>query len=159
MVAFARIMVAVDGSEPSIFALERAAQLAHEGGSELTLLMVVPDLPPLAVEEFTPANFPVYFEDLQKAAKEALDRMDEKIKERYPGLRTTPLVMRGNPGKVIVFTAQAREAGLIVVGNRGTGGIASWMLGSVSRQVVESCTVPVLVVKDERFCAAEPGVV
>jgi nucleotide-binding universal stress UspA family protein len=32
-------------------------------------------------------------------------------------------------------------------------------MGSVSRQVVESCTVPVLVLKDERFCAAEPDVV
>ena len=159
MVVFAKIMVAFDGSEPSLFALERAAQLAHEGGSELTLLIVVPDLPPLAVEEFAPANFPVYFEDLQKAAKEMLDKQDGKIKEKYPGLKTVPLVMRGNPGKAIVFTAAAREVDLIVVGSRGSGGVMSWMLGSVSRQVVESCTVPVLVVKDERFCVAETGVV
>ncbi|MBD3207648.1 hypothetical protein GF319_15065, partial [Candidatus Bathyarchaeota archaeon] len=31
-------------------------------------------------------------------------------------------------------------------------GVATWMLGSVSRDIVESCTVPVLVVKDQRYC-------
>jgi len=158
MVVFARMMVAVDGSEPSLFALEKAAQLARGGDSELTILMVVPDLPPLAVEEFAPYSFPVYLEGLEKAAEEALGRLDGGVRGRYPGLRTVPLVMRGNPAKVIVFAAQARDVGLIVVGNRGMGAIASWMLGSVSRQVVESCTVPVMVVKDERFCAAEQGV-
>jgi nucleotide-binding universal stress UspA family protein len=58
----------------------------------------------------------------------------------------------GSPGKIIVESAQAREVDLIIVGNRGQSRIITWMLGSVSRFVVESCTVPVLVVKDEEFC-------
>jgi len=38
---------------------------------------------------------------------------------------------------------------------RGRGGLISWMLGSTSRGVVESCTVPVLVVKDQEYCEAK----
>ena len=41
---------------------------------------------------------------------------------------------------------------LIVLGNRGTSGILSWVLGSVSRQVTDACTVPVLVIKDQTYC-------
>jgi len=49
-------------------------------------------------------------------------------------------------------TRSEKEADLIVLGNRGKGGIATWLLGSVSRQVTDSCTTPVLVVKDQRYC-------
>jgi nucleotide-binding universal stress UspA family protein len=46
-------------------------------------------------------------------------------------------------------------ADLIVVGNHDRGGLISWMLGSTSRSVVESCNVPVLVVKDQEYCEAK----
>jgi nucleotide-binding universal stress UspA family protein len=81
-----------------------------------------------------------------------LKQTDEEIKQKYPNLKTVLIVMEGKPAKIIIDVAQARIVDLIVVGNRGSGGILSWMLGSVSQQVVNNCTVPVLVIKDQKFC-------
>jgi nucleotide-binding universal stress UspA family protein len=75
-----------------------------------------------------------------------------EVKEKHPGLKVVPIVMSGSPSRKIIEAAKARETDLIVLGNRGTSGILSWMLGSVSRQVTDACTVPVLVVKDGEFC-------
>ena len=67
-------------------------------------------------------------------------------------LKLTKILKDGNPAKIIVETAGKQGVDLIIIGNRGTSGVLSWMLGSTSRTVVEACTVPVLVVKDREYC-------
>jgi len=79
----------------------------------------------------------------------------DTLKKTHPGINSIPIVKEGNPATKIVEAAKSVQTDLIVVGNRGTGGILTWMLGSVSRQVTESCTVPVLVVKDQKYCEKE----
>lgn len=147
-----KILVAVDGSEPSLTAMDYAAELAAEMKAELTLLSVVPSLPPMAAEGFSADYGPRYQQELEESYIEMLHQHAKILKETHPELEIVPIVRVGTPGKIIVETAQVREADLIVVGNRGRSGIITWMLGSVSRYIVESCTVPVLVVKDEKFC-------
>ena len=149
---FKKILVAVDGSDPSMRALDFAAQLSAENQAELTVLTIVPHLPPLMVEDITPEYIPRYQDELETSYIKLLNETAKKLKEKHPTLNTVPIVMQGKPAKIIVQVSRDREVDLIVIGNRGIGGIATWMLGSVSRQVVESCTVPVLVVKDEQFC-------
>ena len=62
------------------------------------------------------------------------------------------VLKHGSAARQIIEVARETGADLIVVGNRGTSGLLSWMLGSTSRSVVEACTVPVLVVKDSKYC-------
>jgi nucleotide-binding universal stress UspA family protein len=47
-----------------------------------------------------------------------------------------------------VLLQEANDADLILVGNRGHGGFASLMLGSVSHQVVQHAPCPVTVVRE-----------
>jgi nucleotide-binding universal stress UspA family protein len=46
-----------------------------------------------------------------------------------------------------VLLEQGAGAELIVVGRRGLGGVRSFLLGSVSQQVVHRATCPVVVVQ------------
>jgi nucleotide-binding universal stress UspA family protein len=152
MVMFKKILVAIDGSDASLHALDVAAGISLNNDAELTILSVAPYPPPMLTEDMLMTYLPQYQDDLRESYKRMIKKTDSDFKKRYPDLKTVPIVMEGNPARMIIQTAQAREAELIVVGNRGTGGIIDWMLGSVSQQVVNSCTAPVLVVKHQDYC-------
>lgn len=149
---FNRILAAVDGSEPSLHALAVAAGLAQQQRAELTIVTVVPLVPPLVMEDMSQAYMPEYQERLRKSHQELLTKTVADLKESHPGLNTSIVLMEGSPARKIIEAAAEQGADLIVLGNRGTGGVATWLLGSVSRQVAESCTAPVLVVKDQSYC-------
>ena len=146
-----KILVAVDGSKPSLHALDVAAGMAAQDKAELTILSVVPPLPPL-VQGDMPNYAPQFTTDLTESYENMVNAKAKETKDKHPGLKVVPIVMTGSPSRKIIEAAKARGVDLIVVGNRGTSGILSWMLGSVSRQVTDACTVPVLVVKDREFC-------
>jgi nucleotide-binding universal stress UspA family protein len=57
--------------------------------------------------------------------------------------------MGGQQDQNIVSLAEEIEAGLIVMGSRGLGGIRGALMGSVSDSVVRHAHCPVLVVRRE----------
>ena len=61
----------------------------------------------------------------------------------------------GEPAAALL---RQEDAGLLVVGNRGRGGFASLMLGSVSQRIATHATVPVVVVRGRTEIAAGPVV-
>jgi nucleotide-binding universal stress UspA family protein len=149
---FNKILVAIDGSEPSLHALEIAVNLAMQNNAELTMLTVVPNLPPMARGDDMIQDTPDFEEKIFDSYKKMLNQKAREIQKSHPEVKLVPLVMKGRPSTMILNTASAREVDLIVVGNRGSSGIFSWVLGSVSRQVSEACTVPVLIAKDKKYC-------
>jgi nucleotide-binding universal stress UspA family protein len=151
---FKNILAAIDGSEPSQHALTVAADLAQQQGAALTIVTVVPIAPPLIMEDMTQAYMPEYQERLCKSYEKLLTKTTVDLKTSHSALKTTTVLKEGSPARKIIEAAREQQADLIVLGNRGTGGIATWLLGSVSRQVTDSCTAPVLVVKDQRYCEA-----
>ena len=151
---FDKILVAIDGSEPSLHALEIAAQIAEQNNAELTILTVAPFPPPMINPEAMPTYLPRYQDDLRTSYEKQLRETNKKLLEKHPALKTVPIFMEGNPKQLIIEAAKAREADLIVLGSRGTSGIIDWMLGSVSQHVANSCTAPVLIVKDQKYCQA-----
>jgi nucleotide-binding universal stress UspA family protein len=57
------------------------------------------------------------------------------------------MLREGRPSATIVDVAEKDGYDLIVMGSRGIRGITSWILGSTSRGVVDSCKKPVLIIK------------
>lgn len=149
-----KILVAYDGSEPSKHAMNQGASLAQLTESEITILSVVPiimipilqddvkDKESISTQETT--NYQQQMkEHYSKSLKNAVDEVDEK----YPELKVESNLIEGKPSSTIVEVAEEGDFDLIIIGSRGVGGITGWILGSTSRRVVESCTIPVLVVK------------
>jgi nucleotide-binding universal stress UspA family protein len=56
----------------------------------------------------------------------------------------------GRPNAEIVHLAEELDAGIVVVGSRGVGGVRRALLGSVSDSVVRHAHCPVLVVRQEK---------
>nr|MDT0524837.1 universal stress protein [Streptomyces sp. DSM 41633] len=91
-------------------------------------------------------EFPaVRWEDLSSQAERALAEQLAGWGERYPDVAVRRVVMPDQPARQLL--AQAENAQLVVVGNRGRGGFAGMLLGSVSSAVVQSSTAPVLVAR------------
>lgn len=68
--------------------------------------------------------------------------------DKYPDVDVHRTVVRARPA--VALLEHAATAQLLVVGNRGRGGIASTLLGSTSRAVLHHAPCPVIVVGPDR---------
>lgn len=136
------IIVGVDGSASSLQAASWAGQEAALRGTALLMLYAVSGWAqdvPLVPE---PRSWGTGWE---AAAGEMLGRAAVHARASRPHLSVTTDIIGGGPADVLV--AAAREAQLLVVGNRGRGGFAELLLGSVSRDVVARAPCPVAVIR------------
>jgi nucleotide-binding universal stress UspA family protein len=149
---FKKILVAVDGSESSINALDYAAYIANQDMAELKIISAVEPLPPFIgeAEGLSITYMPQYQEDLHKFLLETQNKQVNRLSGKYPELLVSSEVRDGRPAQVIKDAS--KDMDLIVIGHRGHGGVLDWLLGSVAKQVVDDCTVPVLVVKNPDYC-------
>lgn len=149
---FNKILSAIDGSSSSIQALDYAAHLAVQDKAELAIISAAEPLPPIAIEGSTPTYYPEYQDKLHEALEKIQEEQVARLKKKYPDLKVSAKVLDGRP--VPVIQEAAKDVDLIVIGHRGQGGILTWMLGSVAKQIVDTCTAPVLVVKNKDYCPA-----
>jgi nucleotide-binding universal stress UspA family protein len=140
-VAIKRILVATDGSATAQAALAWAADLAVPLGAEVVVIAVI-DIAML----YPGAPFlPVSEEQMrERLDKELNDAWTERMRDRGVPFRT--LLGEGNPAAVIVKTAAAEKADLIVMGSRGHGGFTELVIGSVAHHVTHHARIPVVVV-------------
>jgi nucleotide-binding universal stress UspA family protein len=138
-----RILVGVDGSEPSMKAAQLAAEIAIRFGARVTLAYVVPRLllPPDAYG-LTVADVEQEHRVFgEKLLAHALTRLEES------GVQVDTVVLTGPPAEGLAESAQAIDVDLVAVGSRGRGAVARMLLGSVSDRLVHICPKPVLVVR------------
>ncbi|PNI09717.1 universal stress protein UspA [Arthrobacter sp. AFG7.2] len=141
---FARIVVGVDGSEPSIEALRQAQRLALPLGAKV-LANAYWDYPQVYA-----GYVMVGIEGFEERAGQILDEaVRTAFGDETPSNVVTNLV-RGHPRDALIEAT--RDADLVVVGRRGHGGFGGLLLGSVSSALVAHAHCPVLVVHtpDER---------
>jgi nucleotide-binding universal stress UspA family protein len=152
---YRKILVPLDGSEPSNHALEHAIGIAEKFDSKVTLLAVVPKvvIPVFPDEGFGAApvtaakDMARYQEKMREIYENVLKEAESMVSTDHPDLGRETLLKEGRPSSTIVEMAEESDVDLIVMGSRGVGGITGWILGSTSKRVVDSCTKPILIVK------------
>jgi len=138
------IVVGVDGSEGGAAALEFAAREAALRGSRLRIVLAW-QVPVAAYgADIAPPPLPETWDAFLQRAQQVADDALAAVKELQPSLEGETLAVEGQAADVLL--EQGADAALIVVGRRGLGGIRSLLLGSVSQQVVQDATCPVVVV-------------
>ena len=152
---YKKILIAFDGSEASKHALDHAVNFVEPFGAELIILSVVPRvmMPVFPDEGFGAAPITVaqdmgeYQDRMKEIYNKNLVDAKKDINDHFPDMKVETKLLEGRPSSTIVSAAEEYNADLIIIGSRGIGGITGWILGSTSRNVVESCTKPILVVK------------
>jgi nucleotide-binding universal stress UspA family protein len=137
-----KILVPIDGSEGSSLALEKALALARALSAEVIGLEVIEDEGPLPTKHEAPPSGRTrtdwLAEERFEKARELLARASAPFRRR---------VEEGYPADVICQVAEAEGADLVVMGSRGLGPVARFLIGSVSDKVVRHAPCSVLVVR------------
>ena len=135
-----KILVPVDGSVPSLRAVQHAVELAKRGlAVELHLLNVQPPVRGTAAMLIAKGELDAYHRDEGMAAlADAVQAL--KVAGIVPHLH----VAVGAPGATVLAFVARLGCGLVVMGTRGYGGgMAGAVMGSVASDVVTGAAVPV----------------
>lgn len=138
-----RIVVGVDGSPSSIRALEWALDQAELTGATVR-----------AIYAWEPpgnwgAKVPVYpGSDMVEEAEAKLAQSIEEATTGRTAVEVSQQVAKGHPAKILIEAA--KDADLLVMGNRGHGGFAGALLGSVTQHCIHHAACPVTVVRVEQ---------
>lgn len=138
-----RIVVGVDGSEASMYALDWAAAAAGRHRLPLYVVHAV-ELPGLRAR-FTQEDLESSQSAVVQAARELLDGAVRYLNETWPTIPAEHALEVGTPTQVLL--RESEHARQLVVGSRGRGGFASLVLGSVSSAVAEHAECPVIIVR------------
>lgn len=148
-----RILLATDGSEEAELAALRAVDIAEKTDSELHVVHV--GGVPIFLKSYpgTLGYERRLYEQIEEVSRELLRKQTWRVKALGGTVAGAHLRM-GEVDLEIVALAEELQAGLIVIGSRGLGGVSRALMGSVSDSVVRHAHCPVLVVRLEKEQAA-----
>jgi maltose/moltooligosaccharide transporter len=156
-----RVVVGSDGTPTSLYAVDRAAEVAQAAQARLVVVTAYRD-----GGGARPAQSPAegVHRDIHgiEAAREALGKSVSGLTSERVRYIEQQLVA-GDPAQALLDAVGSNPANLIVVGNRGLGASEGQLLGSVPAAVVRNAVCDVLVVQtsaldeDRMFAARRPA--
>ena len=140
-----KIIVPIDFSEHSEYALKTAAKLAKEANAELLVLHMLELSDVILTEsDSQQQQKAVFFLKLVEQKFEAF--LD---KEYLKDVNVTPIVKHYKVFSEVNDVAKEHDVDLIVMGSHGTSGFKEFFVGSNTERVVRNSETPVLVIKNE----------
>lgn len=139
-----RLLVAVDGSP---FTKRMLGYLTAQSewllsGHEVTLLTVVPPVPPRAAATLDRELLKGYYEDeAEKVFKPVRSLLTKQ------GFEVKYLFKVGHAAETIAKTAEAGKFELLVMGSHGHSSLGNLVMGSVATRVLAECKTPALLVR------------
>ena len=140
-----KIIVPIDFSEHSEYALKTAAKLAKKYDAELLVLhMLEMSEIMLSASDGLQNQKTAFFLQL------AQQKFEDFLKKDYLNdIKVTPIIKHFKVFSEVNDVALKHDADLIVMGSQGTSGIAEFFVGSNTERVVRHSKIPVLVVKND----------
>jgi nucleotide-binding universal stress UspA family protein len=136
-----RVVVGIDGSEPSEAALRWALD---EGAARKAVLQVVHAWEAPVIYGPVAGVSGSEVDAIESGAHRLVDDMIERLGEEAAAVDVERTVVPGGPASSLLDAADGAD--LVVVGRRGLGGFGRLLLGSVSEHVARHAACPVVVV-------------
>ena len=144
---FKHILVPIDGSSTSQFAVDKAIGLAKAFGSKVSAVFVIDPYPFTGVGTDFAYGQAEYLSAATAEANAAVKAA--KILFEAAGVTVDASVIEAHAAwRGVVQAAESLEADLIVMGSHGRSGLEKLVLGSVTQAVLSHTKLPVLVVRD-----------
>jgi len=149
---FAKILVAVDGSQQSMNAADRVISLANKNEARLTGLFVVPsDIGYGYLDDNTLSEWPAEIRRIVSnvimKGEGYLDRIKERAIDNAIQFESKLILGGSYVVRAIIEYAEKNDIELIVMGTIGISGFKRLLLGSTASGVVTYAHCPVLLVK------------
>lgn len=136
------VVVGVDGSPNSVAAVHWATTLAERLSSPLHIAIAVQEPTFLLAESPNVVPTEVWGRQRHNAA-ELVAELSESIGRTHPSVTVTTQVDSVSAAEML--TTLSRTSRLVVVGNSGTGMLASNLLGSTAKKIADTAACPVVV--------------
>ncbi|WP_189704870.1 universal stress protein [Streptomyces anandii] len=140
------VLAGVDGSESSLVAADWAAVEAAVRGVPLRLVHGSPPLPGPAVPGSATDR-------LRELGELLLERVAADLRDRHPDVEV--LCEQAGDAPDTALVAASSDAGLLVVGMRGTGGFDGLAVGRVALRTAAAASCPVVLVPERLGTFAE----
>jgi nucleotide-binding universal stress UspA family protein len=141
-IIISKLLVAIDGSDPSMDAADYAISISKQYNAELYALHVIR----ADVDLFGPHETSEYMTRMRNEGEKYLDRVRFKANENNIKIKTEIISFINIAGAIVDY-AEENNIELIVIGTRGLSGFKKLLVGSVATNVVTYAHCPVLVVK------------
>ena len=138
-----KIIVPIDFSEHSEFALEAAAMLAKKHNAEILALHMLEISDAVLTHSSEEQQSKAFF--LLKIAENKFESFLDK--DYMSGVKVTPIVKHFKVFSEVNDVAKEHDVDLIVMGSHGASGVKEFLVGSNTEKVVRNSDIPVLVVK------------
>ena len=142
-----KIIVPIDFSEHSEYALEAASNIARKYHSELIVLHMLELSNAIITAGSNALNEEAVFY-LKLAEKKFETFLDKPYLE---GLEVTPIIKHFKVWSELNEVAKEHDANLVVMGSHGASGIKEVLIGSNTEKVVRHSDIPVLVISTILF--------
>lgn len=139
-----KVVVALDGSEPSLQGLQQATDLSRRVGATLTIAHVR-HVPPAAYMATGAQGVGSVMSALDD--EEALTRQAAEKILSGAGVPWEFVVLTGSAGEQVVDLVRQQDADLVVVGSNKHGSLHNLVLGSTSAYIASHSPAAVLVVR------------
>lgn len=138
-----KIIVPIDFSEYSEYALETASILAKKNNAEILVLHMLEMSEAILTRAGTDMQMETMF-----FLKLAEKKFEEFLKKDYlKGLKITPIIKHFKVFSEVNEVAEENGADLIIMGSHGASGLKEFFIGSNTEKVVRHSNIPVMVIK------------
>lgn len=136
-----KVLVATDGSEHSMKAVQRALELAEKQGAQVTLMSVA-----YFGSDYLEEMPPNIREKLEDEARTALNKAKAVFDAK--GIKAEAVLATGLvPANIIINKAQEGKFDRIVLGSTGMNALEKVMMGSTAAKVVAHAPCEVTIVR------------